>query len=313
MTSSMPPEPLEAPPVPTLPATDWPHRQLYDAVRETLKKLPFYFSSDLLVAGVSAADLFTFNSSLGATIELEVVRALNMLRSEWDVADSYSAYSFVRRSQSFPDVVLTNTTIPNAGDVLFGLELKGWYALAQENEPSFRYKVTPAVCATPDLLVVFPWALSNVLSGSPRLFSPYIIPARYAAEYRNWHWLYEHKAVASTTIQLATANKPYPGLKTSINDEAVPDKGNNFGRFARTGLMDAYMAELFQLELQGIPLRGWQRFLSRFTLSQPDDAIEASLVGIAKDYAAKRNTLTAVDAAEIRRRLAEVARLLNTS
>ena len=39
-----------------------------------------------------------------------------------------------------------------------GIELKGWYVLAKEKEPSFRYKVTPAVCAPADLLVVVPWA-----------------------------------------------------------------------------------------------------------------------------------------------------------
>jgi hypothetical protein len=48
-----------------------------------------------------------------------------------------------------------------------GIELKGWYVLAKEKEPSFRYKVTLTVCAPADLLVVVPWALSNVISGRP--------------------------------------------------------------------------------------------------------------------------------------------------
>ena len=28
-----------------------------------------------------------------------------------------------------------------------GIELKGWYVLAKEREPSFRQKVTPAACS----------------------------------------------------------------------------------------------------------------------------------------------------------------------
>ena len=39
---------------------------------------------------------------------------------------------------------------------LLGIELKGWYVLSKEGEPSGRYKVTPAACAPQDLLVIVP-------------------------------------------------------------------------------------------------------------------------------------------------------------
>jgi len=69
-----------------------------------------------------------------------------------------------------------------------GIELKGWYLLAKEGEPSFRFQVTPRACAIQDLVVVVPWELINVISGKPQVFAPYVENARYAAEYRNYHW-----------------------------------------------------------------------------------------------------------------------------
>jgi len=118
-----------------------------------------------------------------------VVDNLNRLRSTtWDTNGTFALYAFERQPQRFPDVVLRSEA-PNApfGPLLMGIELKGWYALAKEGEPTFRYTVTPAVCSDFDLLVVFPWALTNVVSGSPFLYAPYVRTARFAAEYRNYH------------------------------------------------------------------------------------------------------------------------------
>ena len=46
-----------------------------------------------------------------------------------------------------------------------------------------------------------------------------------------------------------------------------PDRGNNFGRLARTGLMDAYIDEMLELPLAGIAAKEWIRF---FTGDNPD-------------------------------------------
>ena len=51
----------------------------------------------------------------------------------------------------------------------------------KEGEPSFRFTVSPTVCNPQDLMVVVPWVLSNVLSGSPEVFVPYIKSAKYIA------------------------------------------------------------------------------------------------------------------------------------
>ena len=248
-------------PVPTEPPADWEHIELFRAVRDALYALPTAFRSDLFISGVLATDLFTFNASLGATIEVQVVAALNTSRVLWDPAEQYKAYSFVRQPQRFPDVILRASTPDQR--ILMGIELKGWYVLAREREPSFRYRVTPAVCAPVDLLVVYPWALSHVISGSPRLFQPYVVGARYAADYRNWYWQYE-KGGGSGEIEVSAVTHFYPLKSDKIADQAKHDQGGNFGRFARTGLMDAYMAQLFREELAGIPLDAWQKFLSRF-------------------------------------------------
>ena len=44
------------------------------------------------------------------------------------------------------------------------------------------------------------------------------------------------------------------------NDEAVDDKGNNFGRIARTGIMDSYTKQIRDIELLGIKADQWIAF-----------------------------------------------------
>lgn len=278
-----------------------------------LYALPPQFKSDLTISGVRATDLFTFNSSLGATIEEQVVDALNALRSAtWDQDEQYAQYRFVRQPQTFPDVVLKAAAPDVSPGILLGIELKGWYALAKEREPSFRYKVTPAVCSPADLLVVFPWALSRVISGSPQLFAPYVTSARYAAEYRNWHW--EHVVRGGSPdghITLSTVTQNYPSKAQLIGDESVSDRGKNFGRFARTGLMDDYMTELFRDDLAGIPLDSWQKFLKLFGEQTPMERINSELDRWHKEARGKQKAATQENVEALRVRLAEVAELLD--
>jgi hypothetical protein len=164
------------------PDRQWEHYKLWKAVRDALYVLPSNFESELEISGVLAPDLFAFNSSLAATVEEQVVAAFNRLRRLWDPDSDYALYAFERQPQTFPDVVLKASAPDVQPRIIMGIELKGWYVLAKEKEPSFRDKVTPTVCAPADLLVVVPWALSNVISGRPRVFDPYVIGAREAAE-----------------------------------------------------------------------------------------------------------------------------------
>lgn len=261
-------------PTPTEPDPSWEHFELWAAVKKAVYVLPSRFESELVISGVLATDLFAFNSSLGATIEEQVVASLNRLRTVWDPVQRYALYSFERQPQTFPDVVLRASAPDAVPQILMGIELKGWYALAKEKEPSFRYKVTPAVCAPADLLVVVPWALSKIISGSPQVFTPYVISASWAAEYRNWYWEHVKSGKGNNGIALSSVTTRYPTKSDMISDRPVSDPGNNFGRFARTRAMDDYIKELFDNKLAGIPLWAWQKFLSLFTESQtPDDVL----------------------------------------
>lgn len=254
------------------PDKSWEHYDLHQGVIDALHQLPSSFSSPLRIEGVLATDLFAFNSSLSTTIEEQVVQSLNAMRATWDEQGKYDLYSFERQAQTFPDVVLRTRSPGQQSEIIFGLELKGWYVLSKEGEPSFRFKTTPAVCAPADLIVIVPWALQEVISGSPMVFSPYIAHARFAAEYRNWWWTHRKDwkpnrrgQLPDREVDLSDRVICYPTKSEAISDRPRTDAGGNFGRYARTGLMASYISDLFCTPLSGIPIQAWQKFFSLFT------------------------------------------------
>jgi hypothetical protein len=285
------------------------HIDLYWAIRETLYVLPRYFESELNITGVIATDLFTFNSSLGASIETRVVETLNALRQRWDPDSRYTDFQFERRAQRFPDVVLRNSVPGAQPEIIMGIELKGWYALSKEGEPSYRYKVTPAVCAPADLLVVYPWSLSNVVSGSPKLLRPYVIGAYTAAEYRNYFWQYVRDARTSRDIELSSVTDHYPTKSQKIADVPKGDK-SNFGRFARVRIMDEYRSELFREQLLGIPLSAWQKFLSIFSEEQTVEGMMRRLDTIAISEAPAEEPVPEDTVREISKHIVEIVTLV---
>jgi len=240
-----------------LPAATWEHNDLYKSVREAIASLPIYFRTETHISGIMATDLHTLNTVLGATIEEQVVRTLNLLRSTWDPGEKYALYNFVRQPQTFPDVLLRKTS---TDEIILGIELKGWYLLAKETEPSLRFQVTPAACAQQDLIAVVPWVLGNVISGSPILFEPFVESARYAAEYRNYHWQTLRQTTQESSIDIPSGVSPYPSKSQQILDRARSDGGGNFGRLARSGLMNPYMEKLENLQLCGIKIVYWRQF-----------------------------------------------------
>lgn len=265
------------------------------------------FRSDLVITGVLAPDLFTLNTSLGATLEVQVVGALNAIRPVWDPDQQYALYRWVRQSQTFPDVLLRRTGPGQSPEVIMGIELKGWYVLAKEKEPSFRYLVSPVVCQPQDLLVVIPWALSNVVSGSPELFDPYIVEARYASAYRNYHWEHQRQSTDATGITLSTVATPYPAKSAQISDRPDYDAGGNFGRFARTSLMDDYIATLRNEEIVGIPIWAWQRFLGMFSQDWREENVVSALRNLERLASDDDEPLTASQLATVREKLIEIA------
>lgn len=242
------------------PARNWPHLDVYRNVREALHALPAYFRTETVIAGIRATDIFTLNTPLSATLEEEVVKTLNMMRPIWDPDDRYQLYSFVRQPQTFPDILLKRCTDSGEDKIIMGIELKGWYLLAKEGEPSFRFTNTKNACAPQDLVVVVPWALSNVISGVPKIFVPYVENARYVAEYRNYYWQHLRNAKSDTTIYIPDNARPYPNKKDKIADKPKHDSGNNFGRIARTKTMDEYLKSIKSQDLCGIGAEHWLKF-----------------------------------------------------
>jgi hypothetical protein len=221
-----------------------------------------------------ATDLHTLNTVLGATIEEQVVRTLNLIRTTWDPNGHYALFSFVRQPQTFPDVRLRKAS---GDETLMGIELKGWYLLAKEGEPSLRFQATAAACTKQDLIAVVPWVLGNVISGSPILFEPFIESAKYAAEFRNYHWQHVRKTTSDVTIDPPSSAQPYPSKADQILDKPRSDSGGNFGRLARTGMMDTYMAKLNEVSLCGIKTVFWREFLKAFQESTTDGQARAAL------------------------------------
>lgn len=278
---------MTVPPVRTNgPAANWAHRALYDRVLDTLHALPARFRTPLRIAGISATDLFTLNTPLGAAIESSVVENLNTLRELWDPDGKYEIYSFVRQAQVFPDVRLQTTApnVPEDSRILMGIELKGWFLLSKEGEPSFRYTVSPNVCAPQDLLVVFPWWLDEVTSGAPRLTRPFVEEARYAAEHRNHYWTVTRGVTGPDAEVIPSPIKaPYPLKSQRFNDAAAKDNGSNFGRVARGGLMTTFIDALLEQPLSGIPARYWQSFLKIFSEGVDAGRVENRLKAMRTD------------------------------
>lgn len=237
-----------------LPDKNWPHYNVWSNVKEVAKRLDFNFKSTITVSGINATEIYSFSEVLGLTIEEEVVRNLNELREKWDDG-AYGRYKFRRQPQTFPDVLFTD-----GNDILFGIELKSWYVLSKEDEPSFRFKVNVNACAKNDIVMLVPWCFSNILSGTPIIFRPVIDMAKYYCEYRNYWWKYVRKTRGSVEIDEPKDVQPYPNARDNISDSARDDKGNNFGRIARMNLLDNYKSDMDKNHVLGISLKDWRVF-----------------------------------------------------
>lgn len=273
-------------------------------VRDALAALPAHFASQTFIEGLEAGDLFSLNSMLGGNIEVQVVQTLNRLRAVWDPDEEWEEYRFVRSAQTFPDVRLETESPSRVGRgeaVAIGIELKGWYLLSKEGEPSFRYTVTLEACDERDLLCVVPWHLANVLAGRPVVYPPFVMSARAAVEARNHYWTRHRREVdvaaaakavadgrdpvvrASTYYDIqspsGTAVRPYPPAKAKVSDKAAHDSGSNFGRVARTkGMMDDYVKDVLGHRVSGIEARHWVAFFKTYAEGSSQDDLHEKVL-----------------------------------
>lgn len=265
-------------PVPQVLDPDDPLTVLRQRVIETLQALPSYFQLETSIEGVHATDLQSANTLLGASIEVQVVLTLNRLREMWDPDKEWLGYRFERQSQTFPDVRLVRRRGADV-DIAMGIELKGWYLFSKEAVPTFRFVATSAACASHDLLCVVPWHFSNVTSGTPVARDPWVVPARWAAEYRNYWWTHVKDSTASKEIVIPSGVSPYPTKDQQISDVPIaPDKGKNFGRLARVaGLMGAFVRDSLSQEALGIQIRDWVTFFARHKDSADPDSVYSAI------------------------------------
>lgn len=269
---------------------DDPHTALVEKVQDALRTVPSFFTSTTVIDGIESRDLFSLNSVLGGAIEVQVVETLNRIRNVWDPNQVWEEARFERSSQTFPDVRLVARTGGTAKPLL-GIELKGWYLLAREQVPTFRYQVTPAACHERDLLVVYPWHLRNVLSGVPVVHEPFITSALFAARYRNHWWQHVRDAKgANIGIIEPVGAHPYPDPKTNSSDAPVSDKGGNFGRIARIRLpgFDDWTSEMLQRPVVGIEALHWIKFFAAFTDAGDPDALSKKVEYIVQQAAKSR-------------------------
>ena len=108
--------------------------------------------------------------------------------------------------------------------------------------------------------------------------STYIESAKYAAEYRNYHWQNLRQTVSNTTINQPIDICPYPKKSDQIADKPTSDNGGNFGRFARTGLMDEYLIQSKSIPISGISAQNWLDFFKIFQDQKPPDQIHLEIL-----------------------------------
>lgn len=220
-------------------------------------------------SGILATDLFSLNTLLGSMIENRVVFFLNTHRNLWDKEGEWSCYHFIRSNESFPDVRLVRKS--DNQDVKLGIELKSWFILSKEGDPSFRYCTASSACDPGDLLCIVPWYLSDAVCGHPVLLTPWVYSAKAASEATKRYWLYERETTKAMTLEqrslIEPANlTPYMlNARDNTNYSPNDDKGNNFGRLARTGIMTKFVEDTLQTEILGIPADNWRRFLQAHT------------------------------------------------
>jgi len=285
--------------------------RLIERLKSVLAGLPSFFEFNNNFSGVNATDLHALNTLLGASIEGQVVKALNLQRPIWDPDDEWLGFVFERQSQVFPDVRLVRRADESGVDVGLGIELKGWFLLAKEGVPSFRFTTSAAACADHDLLVVLPWYLDNVLSGSPVAAQPFVVSARWAADYRNYYWQHKRATSDSTEIHSPPDAAPYPTSDTRISDSPEYDRGGNFGRVARvSGLMDAFIASANTTEVLGIRIGDWHSFLKLHSDGADLDQVTTKL---RMDLARKVTKRSKADAEVISTAVVEISEVLKSA
>ena len=265
---------------------DDPRAKLLENLRKVVfPSLPAECTIENNYSGILATDLFSLNTLLGSMIESKVVLFLNAHRPLWDNG-KWNEYHFIRSNESFPDVRLVKKG--DNHDIILGIELKSWFILSKEGEPSFRYRTASEACDKGDLLCIIPWYLSDAVCGNPVLATPWVYSAKAAAEATKRYWIYERQTDKPMTVRqrgliVPPDVRPYmDNARNKTNYKPVNDGGNNFGRLARTGIMSDFVEETLVTDILGIPAKHWMLFLKAHTESCTLQVIQKNISLITK-------------------------------
>jgi hypothetical protein len=274
----------EQTPIKNPPSEEWEHYNLWIKVKQLIYTLPNYFDTEIYVQGINVPELYAIGGVFSAAIESSLVDLLNKTRNIWDQENIYYNFTFQRQAQTFPDVLFIDLYDKN--NILFGIELKAWYALSKESEPSFRFKIDPDACSNADLLVVFPWLLKDITIGKPQLLPPYVELAKYVAECRNFYWqkTRENSGKRGEITRPKEENRrPFPLAKQNASDSAIDDRGGNFGRIARSGqgnLMENYLIEIKNIDWLGIKIKYWILIFKTIAEGRDEQIIDSQLTKV---------------------------------
>ena len=122
-----------------------------------------------------------------------------------------------------------------------------------------------------------------MISGTPSLMFPYIELGKYAAEYRNYYWSKSRETSTRSTMIVRPPvefRRPYPQSKVEASDKAEGDKGNNFGRIARAGLLDEYLNKIKLIDYLGIRVSHWMKFFKAMSENKTSEEIDKQLDSI---------------------------------
>jgi hypothetical protein len=123
-----------------------------------------------------------FNNYVGQGIEELIGSELNgSLRGTWTTDGNLS---LVRNAVQFPDLYLIRR---KERRILLSVEVKSWFVFAKDDITA-RFEAAPNIIRGGSLIVLVPWCMTNLVSGSPRLLLPYVGDAKALAERRDDVW-----------------------------------------------------------------------------------------------------------------------------
>lgn len=235
----------------------WPHHQIKKKVLETIYDITSNFDRHDFAYLRSH---YQVNDRPEEYIENVVAYSLGVESVTWDGGITIS-----HRPATYPDIM-----VHSRGEPILAIEIKVWNMLAAEKSPTFRFATSPRACGPHDLLVLFPFVydLGYPGSGPLRLYPPYIENSKYVAIRRNLYWT--HNNPNAPIVEAPDDITPHVEMKRQrIKDHAANDSGKNFGRIARTPLLNRFCDQAWQYKhaprgpYQFAPrsIEDWYRFI----------------------------------------------------